>query len=129
MQCDPLHGPENASEGLADRVGTVAGIVLLTVASDQRQRHEDPPDGGDGEAGRHREAAGQHTQHIRAGDIRGQRDEEREAGADVAPGVSVGGDRVHPVAGGHIVQHRVIDGERRVVENACDQIDGDEDPP
>ena len=102
-----LQGLPDAHKALTDGVLLHLHIVDLAVFFQQRQGDHQPPHGGndqrDGQRSHltkpHRTAA----QHQRQTDHKGH------AAADIAPRVPAGGYHVHPLRGGHIAQHGVVE--------------------
>ena len=84
-------------------------IVELLIVLEQREGDHAPPDGGDRKADRHGRLLRNDLQHIRAEHIGNQREDERDAGTDIAPGIAVGADLVHAFLGGDVVQHRIVE--------------------
>ena len=104
----------------------VLHIVVLLIVANEGKGHQHPPDGGDAKAddladqGREdHEALGQAA----AQNVGHHGHQEGDAGADVAPGVAVGGDRVHAVLAGHVVEHGIVEGEGGLIEDLGQHVD------
>ena len=123
---------ENAPKDLADRVLFPLDIVVLLVIFDQRDRDQQPPDGGDAKADDFaHERRDQHKVLAQTAgeDVGNQRDDERDARADIAPGIAIGRHAIHALLGGHVVEHRVVERERRLIEHLGDHIQDEEQNP
>ena len=126
---DLLEGAADLFESLGDRAFFGFDIVDLLVVFDQRDGDEEPPHTGDGETDETGKESGNDFQHVRPENVGDERDKERDAGSDITPGIAVGRDLVHPIFGGHVVQHRVVEGERCLIEDLRQDIDDDEQHP
>ena len=82
-------------ERLADIMPLGFHIVALLKAANERNGDEQPPHGGHREADAFREHIRQHADHIGPKHIGDERDEERDARADVSPCKAVGRNLVH----------------------------------
>ena len=97
----------DAGKALPDGVFLHLHIMQLPVVFQQGQSHCQPPRRCDEERDVQRrhlaQADGPGPQHQRQADYKGH------TAADVAPRIPAGGDYVHPVRGGDIAQHRIIE--------------------
>ena len=129
---DLFQGGEDLLEHLAHGGVGVLHVVLLLIVFDEGQGDQQPPDGGDPKAddlAHHGREEHQALGQAAAEDIGHHSDEEGNAGADVAPGVAVGGDLVHALLGGHVVEHGIIEGQGRLVEHLGQHVDDEEEHP
>ena len=102
-------------------------IMLLMIEPKERCRDAEPPQGDQDEVDRDRGAQRDHS--LRTQQIQNQCDDEGDAGADVAPGKSIGGDDVHADGFGHIDKHRIVQDQGGLVRNLRYDIDDQVDHP
>ena len=129
MRRDVFEGVEDFRECLADVVSLGFHIVALLKAANERNGDEQPPHGSHREADAFRENIRQHADHIGSKHIGDERDEERDARANVAPCKAVGRNLVHTFFAGDVVQHGIIDGQRRAVTNLREHKNDEEQQP
>ena len=112
-----LQSLPDAHKALADGVLLHLHIVDLAVLFQQRQGDHQPPHGGNdqrnGQRGHLAETYRTAAQHQRQTDHKGH------AAADIAPCVPAGGHHVHPLRGGHIAQHGVVEHQTAGVADLC----------
>ena len=100
-------GVADAGKALLDGMFLHLLKVHLLILAQQGQGGHQPPDGGDKEGKVQRRHLGDTDapgpQHQRQTDHKGH------AAADITPRVPAGGHHVHPLRGGHIAQHGVVE--------------------
>ena len=126
---DVFEGVEDFRERLADIMPLGFHIVALLKAANERNGDEQPPHGSHREADAFRKHIRQHADHIGPKHIGDERDEERDARADVSPCKAVGRNLVHAFFAGDVVQHGIIDGQRRAVTNLREHKNDEEQQP
>ncbi len=97
---------ETAEAFLDDVLGSFYKVQLLIVLKKGNSAAKPPKGGddkGDGQAG-----------HLGDADLIGaqyedEADDKRNAAADIAPGIAFGGDIIHALRSGHIVDHGIIE--------------------
>ena len=122
-----LEGADQLAEGVAQGRALTVHVGGLLIALQQGQAENDPPCGGDqechhhGAAHGHAEAVAEQHQH--------QTDHKRHHGADVAEGITQRGDVVHPLIGGDLGQHGVIEYDAGMEADLCQNEDTQEPQP
>ena len=108
-------------------------VVLLLIVPDEGQGDQQPPGAGDHKAddpAHHgREQGILQDPAAAPQDVGHHGHQEGDAGADIAPGVAVGGDLVHAALGGHVVEHGIIEGQGGLVEDLGQHVDDEEHHP
>ena len=117
----------DAHKTLSDGVLFHFHIVDLPVAAQQRQGGHQPPHGGDEQCNGQRlhlaQADGAAAQH------QCQTHHKGDAAADIAPCVPLRRNAVHPLRGGHIAQHGIIEHQTARETDLCNDEDDQKRQP
>ena len=122
-----LEGLGQTAEAVQKRMVTGLHEGNLAVGLQQRQGADHPPHGGDHKGNGHGSAHGQadlaRKQHQRQTGNKGN------DGTDVAHGITHSGNIVHPLLGGHLGQHGVVEHQTGVEAHLGDDEDHKEGKP
>ena len=128
---DAAHGGEQPGERLCDvRQDPAARIALLAVTllvgAQQGHGERQPPQAGDDKS---EPRAGERveTQDARPAENERDAEDERDGRAHVTPCVTRAGDCVHPLVGGDVGEHGVVERHRRVEAYRAEYVDHEED--
>ena len=95
----------------------VFDTVQLFVASKKRYRKADPPHGDQKKSNAHGHVHGNSQRFVKENE--GKADQKRDTASDISPGVAAGGNFVHPLFGGDVSEHGVIEDQAQRVRCLC----------
>ena len=124
---DLAHGMPDLGEHTTHNVtetvlGTTLATVLLLIGADEWQGKDEPPGTGDDK----RQARRQHGGDAEGGTAHNERqaDDERNGGADIAPGEARARHSIHTLVGSDVGQHGVVERHGRVEADGAQHVDG-----
>ena len=132
MSRDLFESPADLAEDVGDLSFFSLHVVDLLIFPEERDRDCEPPEARDHEAddpGRPWREQHQAFTETAAENIRDHRDNERDAGAYIPPCITIGGDLVHALFRRDVVEHRVVESERKEIEDPGQDEQYDEDHP
>ena len=125
--------PDHFLQGMAQShqeifaLGFPLQVVDLLIGAKDGHAHDQPPEGDNDEGDGH----GLSLAHA---DLPGLEDQDKaddkgQAASDIAPGEAAGGNGIHPVFGGDIGQHGIIDDQTELIANPGNDEDHQEHDP